>query len=468
MGPPGSIFFWALTALVVLAPLYKGGNRPLPLLLLELGAAGVLFGVAATRGRPIVLPATMWIAIVILLVYPLIQIVPMAFSIWASLPGHSAYAEVARDFAGNVATSGWHAISIVPQETLSGWLALLPVLACFFAAMRISARQAGRLVLVMVIVAALESLFGLLQVGTLHVEVFDTLRNDRAFGTATGTFVNRSHFAALLAMMLPVMVGLLVIGDRRGLRIGASPHRAASESRAQSALLYAAAIMMLVCLLFTRSRAGIITSLVGLGFAAIILFRARRAHGETSPTRWAIVFVLGLIVIAALLALAIGVTPIVSSLEPERLQMSAGTRLATYIGTIRAALEFLPFGSGLSTFASVYPRFQLEGGREYAGTFMNAAHNDYLQAFMELGLAGGAAVALLLLAYVIRMAQLASRERGRRFTLLQLAAGAGMLPMMLHSLFDFPLHIPANAIWFAVLAGVLFHRSGDSDDTSTG
>jgi hypothetical protein len=33
-----------------------------------------------------------------------------------------------------------------------------------------------------------------------------------------------------------------------------------------------------------------------------------------------------------------------------------------------------------------------------------------------------------------------------------------MLPLILHSLFDFSLHMPANSLWFATLAGVVFHR----------
>jgi hypothetical protein len=49
-------------------------------------------------------------------------------------------------------------------------------------------------------------------------------------------------------------------------------------------------------------------------------------------------------------------------------------------------------------------------------------------------------------------------ETARSFTLLQLAAALAMVPMMLHSLFDFALHMPANAMWFAALGGVMFHR----------
>jgi len=67
-------------------------------------------------------------------------------------------------------------------------------------------------------------------------------------------------------------------------------------------------------------------------------------------------------------------------------------------------------------------------------------------------------VGLLLAAYAMRMWALLHAEGGRSFTLLQIGAGLGMLPMILHSLFDFALHMPANAMWFATLAGVMFHR----------
>ena len=119
-----------------------------------------------------------------------------------------------------------------------------------------------------------------------------------------------------------------------------------------------------------------------------------------------------------------------------------------------AAIEFMPFGSGLSTFAGVFPRFQIGD----AGGYIDYAHNDYLQAFMELGLVAPVVIGLLFAAYVTRMRELLRAEGGRSFTLLQIGAGLGMLPMILHSLFDFALHMPANAMWFGTLAGVMFHR----------
>jgi len=61
------------------------------------------------------------------------------------------------------------------------------------------------------------------------------------------------------------------------------------------------------------------------------------------------------------------------------------------------------------------------------------------------------------------MTRLLRDSGANRFTLLQLGAGLGVLPMILHSFFDFPLHMPANAMWFATLAGILFRGAVEND-----
>jgi O-antigen ligase len=456
------MFFFSFAAFLILAPLYKAGNRPLPLLMLELAATGFLVVILAVHRAPIALPRALWAAIAILLIYPLIQLVPLPQAWWETLPGHAVYAAVVERFAAGESAGLWRAISVIPAESEAGWLAMLPALACLFAAMRLSPAHAARLLLILAIFAGLESFLGLLQIGAGGDSLF-YLGNKTAYGAATGTFVNRNHLAGMLAMVLPVMVGLLVFSMRPGRRRRKRSNK--SEVFAQRALLFASAVMVLLCLLFTRSKAGIATAFVGLVFSAIVLVRARAATEGTRRTRLATALVLAMVGLAIALAMVIGIAPILGRFEPGDIRGPGQGRLEMYAATLRAAMEFLPFGSGLATFADVFPRFQLGNG---FGGFVDHAHNDYLQAFMELGLAGAVAIALLLVAYGSRMVELLWRKGGRSFTLLQLGAGVGMLPMILHSLFDFALHMPANAMWFATLAGVMFHRGVDPLDPVEG
>jgi O-antigen ligase len=448
------MFFCCFACFLVLAPLYKAGNRPLPLLLLELAAIGFLFVIVVVQRAPVVLPRSLAVAIGLLLVYPLVQLVPLPDGLWRTLPGHGEYAAVLDRFAASEGAHAWRAISVVPAATERGWLALLPPLACLLGALRLSAPHAARLLLLLTILAGAQGVLGLLQVGPSGGGMLYFGNEEPGQYVAIGTFVNRNHLAALLAMTLPVIVGLFVYSLRPGRHTHRRPvHAPPSEVMAKRTLLLASAVVILVCLLFTRSRAGIASGLVGLACSAFVLVRAGAARRQTPRMRVASYTVIGLVVVSIGIALAIGIGPLLRELEPGQLQASADFRWSIYAATLRGAFEFLPFGSGLSTYADVFPRFQVAD----VGGFIDYAHNDYLQAFMELGVAAPVIVALLFAAWLWRLAALLRDHADRSFTLLQLGAGLGMVPMVLHSMFDFALHMPANAMWFATLAGVMLH-----------
>ncbi len=60
------------------------------------------------------------------------------------------------------------------------------------------------------------------------------------------------------------------------------------------------------------------------------------------------------------------------------------------------------------------------------------------------------------LIYLRQWSRLWIRSRWGGFRFIQVGAGIGLLLMLLHSLLDFNLQIPANAIVFAFLAAVFF------------
>ena len=88
------------------------------------------------------------------------------------------------------------------------------------------------------------------------------------------------------------------------------------------------------------------------------------------------------------------------------------------------------------------------------GHFVNNAHNDYLEALFE----GGVLSLLLLLAalwiLLRQWPRLLQKGHWGTFRFIQAGAGIGVLLMLLHSLVDFNLHIPANAVFFSFLAAV--------------
>ncbi|MGH9448251.1 MAG: O-antigen ligase family protein, partial [Terriglobia bacterium] len=82
------------------------------------------------------------------------------------------------------------------------------------------------------------------------------------------------------------------------------------------------------------------------------------------------------------------------------------------------------------------------------------AHNDYLEALAETGIVGGLFV---LIALVVFLHQAFRNLRARLLSgrgWIQWGAALGCCGLLVHSLCDFNLHIPANAAWFAFLLGI--------------
>ena len=91
-GASGPVLFWAAAALLVLAPLYRGGNRAMALLVLEVVALLALAALAWWRVQGAShssLPATLRWGLAILVATPLVHLVPIPMGWWAALPGHA-------------------------------------------------------------------------------------------------------------------------------------------------------------------------------------------------------------------------------------------------------------------------------------------------------------------------------------------------------------------------------------------
>ena len=107
-------------------------------------------------------------------------------------------------------------------------------------------------------------------------------------------------------------------------------------------------------------------------------------------------------------------------------------------------------GWGLGTFPVVYPQFR----SFYTNFFVNEAHNDYVQLLAEMGILGfGTMVWFLTVMY---------RHARRKITkwptevsgATTLACTLGVVGILLHSLVDFNLQIPANAALFFVFCSI--------------
>jgi O-antigen ligase len=125
--------------------------------------------------------------------------------------------------------------------------------------------------------------------------------------------------------------------------------------------------------------------------------------------------------------------------------------------TLRIGMQHAPLGAGVGTFK---PAFE-QGADDTLLThnYINNAHNDFAQWWLETGVAGGLVV-LLALAVLVRalLALLAQRpESGTRRCGMAALMGLGV--MVLHSTVDYPLRTQALMAVFGVLAGIAIAAS---------
>jgi O-antigen ligase len=124
--------------------------------------------------------------------------------------------------------------------------------------------------------------------------------------------------------------------------------------------------------------------------------------------------------------------------------------LATSAEAIR---DFMPWGSGLGTFRSVYQLH--ENPVQVTNTYVIHAHNDYVELALELGLPG----VLLMIAFLVWWVGTVWRawrytESGVWSRAASIASGA----ILLHSLVDFPLRTAAISAVFAMCLALLVER----------
>jgi O-antigen ligase len=204
-------------------------------------------------------------------------------------------------------------------------------------------------------------------------------------------------------------------------------------------------VLLLVAIVFSRSRAGI--ALAALGLALTTITAAPRIGG---PRAYGVMGLVLAVVVG--LAAAIGLLPVidrfaeVDAFEDERWPM--------IVAAIQMAGRYFPVGSGAGTFAALYPPFQ----PAEILTFVHRAHNDYVEWVVEGGILAFVAIVLGIALYIARVVLLAREPDKHRVHFLQVGAAIGIFLMALHGFVDFNLRIPANAIVFALLCGLLLTR----------
>ena len=437
-----TIAFAAYLVFFVLCLLLGGGTRQgfladavLQLLAIPLIAYIALKGLA----RPT------WVVIGAVGLIAVVQLTPLPAEIWRWLPMRAGL-EI--DIAG-VGSDTWRAISISPQRTLESLLSLLPAMAIFSTTLLLTQHQRRVVTVILLLVGLLSAALGLIQVaeGPDSALRFFTVTNRTE---AVGFFANRNHFAGLAyAVLVMALAWLVALVDAHG--------RGRPGREQLAGLLMAlgsGVLLILAALIMARSRAGF-----GLAIGALVagLFLATKAgfRVRTLLLWGAAPCVLAL---GVLLAYGAGTVRLAEKLLADPL---ADARLIFARTTVEAAWANMPVGSGLGTFVTAYAMFEKPQGLMEA--YVNRAHSDVLELWLELGVLAPVLVLGFLVWSVARtwaVWRAAALNDGVIDITLQRAAGVVIFLLLVHSLVDYPLRTTALMCVMAFCCALLIAPVG--------
>jgi len=418
--------------------------------LLALGIVSVVYW-ATVRGKdraPGLEPWFRWTAI-LLPVYIAWELIPLPLGALRTLsPARAELADALGPIAGTIHAAP---LSVTPPAAVAQLFRMIGYIAMFLLIRELAWRFGVRrwaVVIPLLAVGTFEAGLGMLQCAA-----------DWGNANARGTYVDRDHFAGLLEMLLPfaVMYGVAILRRRR------SRFASPGWPAAFACVLFAVAALFLVGIIYSLSRMGFLVAL-----SSLFVIGAMTA-GPALPSARARWVSLGMI--------ALAVCVVFVFLPPDQLvarfadlassdKVSADTRLHFWRETLPLIAAYPVFGCGLGGYESAFRKFQTTE----ALFSVDFAHNDYLQFLAELGVVGFLIVAVFVAGILIKAGRAVLMEQDVETRSLAIACVASLIAILLHSIVDFNLQIPSNALTFAWIAGITaalyFRRKGAADRPS--
>jgi|TARA_R110002049_G_scaffold76888_2_gene197192 O-antigen ligase len=446
--------FYAFVAFFVIAFFMGGGSRDDIQSLLVLRPLAIIFCAYALtvkargqwNGRMFPLYIASALAALMLL-----QLIPLPPGIWTLLPERHIFADIA-DIAG--IEQPWRPLSLSPSKTLNSLFSLSVPIAAIMLYLNLEGDYRKRVVPVLIILFVMSAIWAIFQVigpprGPLY------LYRITNFGMGVGLFANRNHQAVMLAASI-AMLGWYA-GSLR-------------SYNKQAALKFSASIAVIfvfVPLIFiTGSRAGLLLMIPALILALFLIYfggylpekgsknglSATQQNGFLSGRR--VIVAIG---IAAISGMTISSLLLSRSLAFDRLFSGDGLedmRLQILPTLFTMLRDYMPWGSGFGSFEHVYKIYEPQ--ELLRPTYLNQAHNDWLQYPIEGG-APALIIAVFALVGLVRRVWVGFKCRfsssAAKYRVL-MCLGV-ILFLLAASIGDYPLRVPSIMAVFVVLICVL-------------
>jgi O-antigen ligase len=325
-----------------------------------------------------------------------------------------------------------------PLTTLRSLLSLLPAIAVFLGVLSLREEGEIRWLLLLIFCVAMAG------AGLALMQLVGGIDSPLRFYNVTnlfrgvGLFANSNHQAAFFYAVIPYAA------------IWASLSRGGARDRRIFHLTFSAIVLVAIVigLPATLSRFGVLLGLVA-GLCSVPL-----VAGLVPGTERGRIIKVAAIATAVALLLAfqfgfVGLAERISETVSGR-----DLRWSLVSITAKAARDYFPFGSGIGTFVPVYQRYEpLENLQE---VYVNRAHNDWVESWLEGGLVSAVVISVLVASYLF-LTYRSWRPAHRNLRLVAYARAGSICVglLLIHSIFDYPLRTTALMVMVAISVAVM-------------
>lgn len=356
---------------------------------------------------------------------------PVWPSLWSGLAGRNLSVE---GFTLLQEPLPWLPLSLHPEKTFLSIFDFLPILAV----MMVTGLTKNNTELLwalyaLLVIVFISFLFGLFQMvlgpeGNRLYAIYNP-------GRPLGFFSNTNHFACLCAMVLPVAFYLALKN------IGSS-----SQSGSYAVQRFLGGMMIIAfstAIILSGSGAGYLMLLIAFIVSPLIIINNKRV-----VKRMRILILCGIVLLVADFVFFSGQFWKVADNFTSDISTSRSEIFKTITGFRK---DYGLFGIGPGAFEHIYKIYESQS--PISTSFVNQAHNDYVQLWLEFGVFGALAVIIGMVGFVrLAYKQIVSRER---YTIIYLLAA--FMPIF-HSSVDYPFRTIAISATFVFILSLISRK----------
>jgi O-antigen ligase len=457
------IIDYGILGLIVLSPLPAASVYEWSILVIQLAVLVMLGAYILMTEKPqnneLLMNSLKWPKVLFIgfFVFLVVQVVPLPKFLVKifSLSSYSFQESFLPDFSNLKLVS----FSLIPTHTLREGLEILSYFLLGFIIIKTVTdwRQIVRIYYALIGMGVFQALYGLFELYNKNPRI---LFYEKMYhlDSVTGTFVNRNHFSGYMEMVIPLAIGLAIaktsLHSLTEMRWRDRFLRLSEKGLSTGLLVSLGIVVMAVAVIFSKSRSGLfllVFSFILFFGLTIVFFRRTREQKKRTKN-----FIAAVFIIIIFVSLYIGIDATIERFALDKLLREG--RPTYWKNTVGIFADYPLLGTGLGTFPSLYP------DKEAEETLIRLyhTHNDYLEYLSELGIVGmslllGGILYLLIKSFLVWKGRRNPEVKG-----LGLGGIVAIICILIHSLTDFNLHIPANMLLFTVVlcltAVIVFYK----------